>query len=84
MNSNTLRDAHKPHKTRFGAVSLGFSVTFAALHSQKTPRMDLRVNSNNRSAPKISAYLQIQTKYAKISPFLKIRQAEGRRKGRHG
>jgi hypothetical protein len=30
----------------FGAVSLGFSVTFAALHSQKTPRMDWRMNSN--------------------------------------
>ncbi len=25
----------------------------------------------------ISVYLQIETKYAKITPFLKIRQAEG-------
>ena len=44
MPSNTLRDAHKPHKTRFGAVSLGFSVTFAALHSQKTPRIGWCMN----------------------------------------
>ncbi len=44
--SNTLRDAHKPQKTRFGAAALGFSVTFAALHSQKTPRIGWCVNSN--------------------------------------
>lgn len=38
VNCNTLRDAQKRHKTPFRAAVLGFSVTYAALHSQKIPR----------------------------------------------
>ena len=44
--SNTLRDAQKRQKTPFRAAILGFSGTSAALHSQKTPRGILAVNSN--------------------------------------
>jgi hypothetical protein len=39
VNNNTLRDAHKTQKQRFGAAILRFSVTFASLHSQKTRRV---------------------------------------------
>ena len=35
-------------KARFGAVSPGLSVTFAALYSQNTPHMDWRVNRNRQ------------------------------------
>ena len=49
-NSNPLRDAQKRQKTPFRASTLGFSVTSASLHSQKTPRGIIAVNSNNRSA----------------------------------
>ena len=38
-------------KTRFGAAALGFSVTSAALHSQKTPRIGWCVNSKELSEP---------------------------------
>ena len=51
--SNTLRDAQKRQKTPFRVAILGVSVTSAALHSQKTPRGILPVNSNEntRSQP---------------------------------
>ncbi len=39
VNNNTLRDAHKTQRQRFGAAILRFSVTFASLHSQKTRRV---------------------------------------------
>ena len=44
--SNTLRGAQKRQKTPFRVAILGFSVTSAALHSQKTPRGILPVNRN--------------------------------------
>ena len=47
--SNALRDAQKRQKTSFRAADLGFSVTSATLHSQKTPRGLLPVNSNDVS-----------------------------------
>ncbi|GAA6295217.1 hypothetical protein F220043C3_36510 [Enterocloster asparagiformis] len=50
--SNTLRGAQKRQKTPFRVAILGFSVTSAALHSQKTPRGILPVNSNRGAAIK--------------------------------
>jgi len=49
VTSNTLRDAQKLcilHN--FALAVLGFSVTFALLHSQKIPRGILGVNSNGK------------------------------------
>ena len=57
---NTLRDAHKPQKCGLALLLPGLtqggplSVTFAALHSQKTPRIGWCVNSNKTKPPFLS------------------------------
>jgi hypothetical protein len=53
-------------KGRFGAVSPGFSVTFTALHSQKTPCIDGRVNRN--TPPARAQYFS--EKFLAISAYL--------------